>query len=196
MTLAPETRVILNLLNQFDALTIEQIKRIFKGTKFNPKPMIAYLCNNRTIKFLDNNYAMLQNISTYKPETLYSVWVMLDRIKAERISDSLDLSSARNGSDDNGTDIVYINNGKLIEYITFIDEMTLTKVSYIQDTFYTSTGVKPGQEEKSNRLYTFVIKDLSILETLSEMQLTIPFMVAYIEGDLEGIPSIEYYQMA
>ena len=78
MQLQEETRVIVNMLGKFGALTIDQIKKMFEGTKFNPKPMVSFLCNTRMIQFLDNNYAVLQNNPNYNPETLYCIWVLLD----------------------------------------------------------------------------------------------------------------------
>lgn len=191
--LAEETRVVVNLLNKFGALTIDQIKKLFEGTKFNPKPMIAYLCNTRMIQFIDNNYAVLQNHPEYNPETLYCLWVMLDRIKEPNMARTAEIRSA--SACDNGIEVCFINKAKAIEYITFIDKTSISKVSLIQDTFYTSTGVKPGDEAHSRRLYTFVVNDEEVMESLGDMELTIPFMVAYIEGDLTEVPNIEYYQL-
>lgn len=191
--LAEETRVTINMLNKFGALTIEQIKKMCEGTGFNPKPMIAYLCNSRVIQFLDNNYAVLQNRPSYNPETLYCLWVMLDKIKEPNIIKSSEIRGAN--TCDNGIEVCFINKSKAIEYITFIDKASISKVSMIQDTFYTSTGVKPGDEKNSQRLYTFVVNDEEVMEMLAEMELTIPFMVAYIEGDLSEVPGIEYYKL-
>lgn len=193
MMLSEETRTVINLLNKFGALTIEQIKEMFKDSKFNPKPMIAYLCNSRIIQFLDDNYAVLQNRAEYNPETLYCIWVMLDKIKDANKGRSAEIRTAN--TCDNGVEVCFINKAKVIEYIAFIDKTTISKVSLIQDTFYTSTGVKPGEEKNSQRLYTFVVNDDDVMETLSDMELTIPFMVAYVEGGLDGVPSIEYYQL-
>lgn len=201
MELAEETRVVLNLLNKFGALTIDQIKMMFEGTRFNPKPMIAFLCNNRMIQFLDDNYAVLQNKPQYSPETLYCEWVMLDKIKqsyAQReekpnIARTNEIKSAN--PCDNGVELCFINGAKAIEYVCFVDAANFAKVSMIQDTFYTSTGLKPGDEKKSHRLYTFVVDNEEVMETLADMDLTIPFMVAYVEGDLTGVPEISYYEL-
>lgn len=193
MELAEETRVVVNLLNKFGALTIDQIKKMFEGTRFNPKPMIAFLCNNRMIQFLDDNYAVLQNRPKYNPETLYCLWVMLDKIKEPNIARTDEIRSANRC--DNGVEVCFINNAKTIEYITFIDKTSIAKVSLIQDTFYTSTGCKVGEEKESHRLYTFVVNDEDVMDTLAEMNLTIPFMVAYVNGPLTEVPTIEYYQL-
>ncbi len=32
------------------------------------------------------------------------------------------------------------------------------------------------------------------MDILGEMELTIPFMIAYVEGDFTEVPTIEYYQ--
>lgn len=190
---AEETRVYLNLLNKFGALTIDQIKKLAENTNFNPKPMISFLSNNRMIQFLENNYAVLQNRPTYNPETLYCVWVMLDKIKQDNLLKSPEITSA--SPCDNGIELCFINGSKVIEYVAFVDMANIAKVSLIQDTFYSTTGVKPGEEDKCRRLYTFVVKDEEVMDVLAEMNLTIPFMVAYIEGELTEIPSIEYYQL-
>lgn len=193
MVLAEETRIVVNLLNKFGALTIDQIKKMFEGTRFNPKPMISFLCNSRMIQFLDDNYAVLQNRPQYNPENLYCLWVMLDKIKEPNIAKSDEIRSAN--PCDNGIEICFINNAKMIEYITFIDKTSISKVSLIQDTFYSSTGCKPGEEKESRRLYTFVVNDEDVMDILAEMNLTIPFMVAYIEGPLTEVPTIEYYEL-
>lgn len=191
--IAEETRMTMNMLNKFGALTLEQINKMCNGTKFNPKPMLAYLSNSRMIQFLDDNYAVLQNRPEYNPETLYCLWVMLDKIKSDNILKSSELRSAN--PCDNGIEVCFINDAKMIEYIAFIDKANIAKVSLIQDTFYTTTGVTPGYEEKCHRLYTFVVNDEEVLDILAEMELTIPYIVAFIEGDLTGIPSIEYYKL-
>ncbi|MCR4902197.1 MAG: hypothetical protein K6A23_05005 [Butyrivibrio sp.] len=193
MQLSEETRVTVNLLNKFGGLTIAQVNKMFEGTGFRPKPMISFLCNSRMIQFLDDNFVVLQNRPEYNPETLYCIWVMLDKIKEPNIAKSNAIKSAN--PCDNGIEIAFINNSKLIEYITFIDKANIAKVSLIQDTFYTSTGCKPGEEEESRRLYTFVVNDEAVMDTLAEMNLTIPFMVAFIEGDLKEVPNIEYYKL-
>ncbi|ADL36376.1 hypothetical protein bpr_IV011 (plasmid) [Butyrivibrio proteoclasticus B316] len=191
--LAPETRVTVNLLNKFGALTIDQIKKMYEGTRFNPKPMISFLCNSRIIQFLDDNYAVLQNRPQYSPETLYCLWVMLDKIKESNIARTDEIRSAN--PCDNGVEVCFINKAKMIEYIAFIDKNSISKVSMIQDTFYTSTGCKIGEEKDSRRLYTFVVNDEDVMDILAEMNLTIPFMVAYVEGPLTEVPSIEYYEL-
>lgn len=193
MQLQEETRVIVNMLGKFGALTIDQIKKMFEGTKFNPKPMVSFLCNTRMIQFLDNNYAVLQNNPNYNPETLYCIWVLLDKIKEPNIARSDEIRSAN--PCDNGVEVCFINKAKTIEYITFIDKTSISKVSLIQDTFYTATGCKPGEEKECHRLYTFVVNDEDVMDTLADMNLTIPFMVAYVEGSLTEVPSIEYYQL-
>ncbi len=193
MELSEETRVVLNLLNKFGALTIDQIKKMFEGSRFNPKPMISFMCNTRMIQFLDDNYAVLQSRPEYNPETLYCIWVMLDKIKQPNIARTSEIKSAN--PCDNGVEIAFINNSKVIEYIAFVDKNNITKVSLIQDTFYTSTGCKKGEEKESRRLYTFVVDDEDVMDTLAEMDLTIPFMVAYVNGPLTEVPTIEYYQL-
>ena len=65
----------------------------------------------------------------------------------------------------------------------------------LQSTFYTSTGIKKGKEEKAKQLFVFVRKDEEVMEKLSEMELTIPFMVAFIEGNFNEIPSVDYYKL-
>lgn len=191
--IAEETRIVINLLNKFGALTIDQIKKMCENTGFNPKPMISFLCNNRMIQFLDENYAVLQNRPEYNPEILYCLWVMLDKIKKPNIIRSSEIRSAN--TCDNGIEICFINDAKVIEYITFIDTASIAKVSMIQDTFYSVTGVKPGEEDKCRRVYTFVVNNEEVMDILADMNLTIPYIVAYVEGDLEGIPSIEYYSL-
>ena len=193
MELAEETRVVVNLLNKFGALTIDQIRKMFEGTGFNPKPMISFLCNSRMIQFIDDNYAVLQNRPEYRPESLYCLWVMLDKIKDKNIAKSSEIRSA--SPCDNGVEVAFINRAKIIEYISFIDKASISKVSMIQDTFYTATGCRPGEEKESLRLYTFVVNDEDVMDTLAEMELTIPFMVAYVEGDLTEVPEIEYYKL-
>ncbi|WP_026658254.1 hypothetical protein [Butyrivibrio sp. AC2005] len=193
MQLQEETRIIVNTLGKFGALTIDQINKMFEGTKFNPKPMIAFLCNSRMIQFLDDNYVVLQNNPNYTPETLYCLWVMLDKIKKENIARSDEIKSA--SPCDNGVEVGFINSATTIEYVTFIDKNSIARVSLIQDTFYTSTGCKPGEEEKSHRLYTFVVNDEDVMDMLAEMNLTVPFMVAYVEGSLTEVPKIEYYKL-
>lgn len=33
------------------------------------------------------------------------------------------------------------------------------------------------------------------MEIIGDMNLTIPYQIAYIEGDLTGVPTIEYYEL-
>jgi formyltetrahydrofolate synthetase len=115
------------------------------------------------------------------------------KIKEPNIARSDEIKSAN--PCDNGVEVCFINKAKTIEYITFIDKTSISKVSLIQDTFYTATGCKPGEEKECHRLYTFVVNDEEVMDTLADMNLTIPFMVAYVEGPLTEVPSIEYYQL-
>lgn len=201
ITLKPEARTIINLLNKFGSLTIGQINKLFEGSNFNPIPTLAFLSKSRLIQFIDDNYAVLENRPNYKPETLYCLWVMLDKIGStiednpniRNISHSQEITSAN--PCDNGVEVCFINGSKMIEYVLYVDKTTISKISLIQDTFYTSTGTKPGEEERCKRLYTIVTKDEEIMDTIAEMNLTIPFVIALIEGELTEIPTINYYKM-
>ena len=190
--ISEETRITFNLIDKFGALTVDQINKLFEGKEFNPRRMMAFMRKNRMTQFLDDNFVVLENRLSYAPETLYCVWVMLDKIKAPYIAGSQEIKSAN--PCDNGVEICFINDGSILEYITFIDNTSIFKVSMIQDTFYTSTGVKRGEEDKCRRLYTFVVKDEEVMDILADMELTIPFMIAFVEGDLNGVPSVEYYK--
>ena len=201
MNLKPEARDIMVLLNKFGALTMPQVNKLFEGSNYNPNPTIAFLCKIRQIQYLDNNYVVLQNKPQYSIETLYCLWVMLDKIsknlenqgKTGTIINTMEVRTASACS--NGMEVVFINSKKTAEYLTFIDKTTISKVSLTQDTFYVSTGVVPGKEKTCQRLYTFVVKDEETMEIIGDMNLTIPYQIAYIEGDLTGVPTIEYYEL-
>ena len=191
MQISEETRVVINLLSKFGALTIDQIAKMLDGSPHDAKRMIAFMCNARMIQFIDDNYAVLQNRPSYTPETLYCIWVMLFKIKEDVIYTTREIRSA--SKCDDGTEVCFINRDNVIEYISFVDKDSISKVSFIQDTFYNKTGIMPGEEEKSRRLYTFVINDKAVMDVLSRMDLTIPFMVAYVKGELTSVPEIEFY---
>ena len=139
-----ETKLVLNTLNKFGSLTIDQIKKIFEGTGFNPKPMIAFMCNTRLIQFTEDNYAVLQNQPIYKPETLYCEWVMIDKIRHSGADMIRTMKTA--SPCDNGAEVCFINNAQTIEYLTFINKLNIARVSMLQDTFYTETGIPFGKE--------------------------------------------------
>ena len=158
--------------------------------------MISFLCKNRMIRFIDDTYAVLQNRASYSIDTLYCIWVMLDRIDDSIISESMEITTAKSCIEDGGINLCYINGKKKIEYIAYLDNTNLTTVAYIQDTFYTATGAKVGEEEKTSRKYIFVVRDEEVMEKLAEMRLTIPFAVAYVEGNVADVPTIEYYELS
>ncbi len=205
MYLTPEARLFVNLLQKFHCLTIGQIKKIYGGTGFKVKPMLAYLCDVRLIKFIDDNFAILQEISSYNPETLYCIWVMLDKIDNQKgIFAQEEIRTAC--PCDNGIELCFLNkdrmntdsNSKVIEYITYIDNTSIAKLSLIQDTFYNATGVARGNEAESQRRYTFVVQDENVMDVIANMNITVPFMIAYIQGDIsdnENEPVIEYYSL-
>lgn len=193
MILGDETRVVVNLLKQFGVLTLEQIRILFEGSTFLPMPMISFLCNARIIQFLEDSYAVLQNNPSFQVETIYCVWVMLDKISQSPKAFSKEVKSAN--ACDNGIEVCFINEKQTIEYITFVDSNSISKVSLLQDTFYNRTGVSVGNEENAHRLYTFVVNEETVMESLSKMQLTIPYMVAFVEGEVTGVPKIEYYSL-
>lgn len=196
MEYSPEARTILNLLQNFGSLTREQVHKIYEGTKFNADKLISFLCKARATRVIEDNIIVLQNNQRYDQRMLNCIWVMLDRIKSQNLLESVDLMSAKSSKDDNMTDICFINDGKRVEYITFLDTSDMSKVVHLQSTFYTSTGVKKGEEEKAKQLFVFVCKDEEVMEKLSEMELTIPFMVAFIEGNFNEIPSVDYYKLS
>ena len=202
MNYTPEARALLNLLNKYGSLTLPQIYKLFRTDRFNPQKMIAFLCKVHAIQFLEDNYAVLQNRPNYSIETLYCIWVMLDKVeknmqkqgKTGFLWDTNDVKTSNRTS--TVSEVMFISNNRVSEYLTYIDRTTIAKVSMIQDTFYVSTGVTPGNEKSSDRLYTFVVKDEEIMEIIGDMNLTIPYQIAYISGDLTGVPTIEYYELA
>ena len=202
---SPQARLLISLLQKFNCLTIGQIKKIYGGTNFKVKPMLAHLCDIRLMHFVDDNFAMIQNVSSYNPETLYCIWVMLDKIEnVKGIFNQSEINTAF--PCDNGIEVCFLNKDRMegaedeniIEYITYIDNTSIAKLSLIQDTFYTATGVTRGNEGESHRRYTFVVQDENVMDIIANMDITVPFIVAYIEGDLtdtENEPIIEYYSL-
>jgi len=165
---------------------------MFKDVDFNPKPMIAFLIKYRYAQFIDDNYLVLENKPQYSIEMLYCLWVMLDKIKTPDITESMEIKSASLA--DNGANLCFINNN-VIDYVTFVNKANIAKVSLLQDTFYATTGTTPGKESDTKRLYTFVVTDDETMDMLSDMNLTIPYLVAYVQGELtdaENKPIITY----
>ncbi len=193
MRVAEETKTVLDLLAKFGAMTIDQIMALFENSTFEPKPMIAFLCKYRLIQFLDDNYVVLDSNPSYDPEKIYSLWVLLDKVDVANPACSEEIKSAQ--PCDNGADICFINSKKRIEYLAYITQNNIARVSLLQDTFYSSTGIQRGNEEASKRLYTFITHDEAVMDMIANMDLTIPFNVAYMEGGLSEVPNIEYYQL-
>lgn len=195
MTYSKEARAILNLLSKFGSLTTSQINKLFEGTKYNPGHLMSFLIKTRYIKMVDNDYAVVQNRKTYDKDTLACIWVMIDRIKKDALYETTEVEGAACCIDDGGINLCYIRDNKVIEYIAFIDMDKLTTVAYIQDSFYTSSGVSVGKEEESNRMYIFVVTDEDVMEKIASMRLTIPYMIAYFYGKVNEVPSIGYYEL-
>lgn len=192
--LEDETRLVLNTLQRFGALTMSQIRKIFEGTNFNPDPMIAYMCKARMIQYISDQYIVLQNRPSFNLETLYCVWVMIDKIRDSNSDMEKTLMTANRC--DNGCEACFISNSSTVEYVTYISSKSLSRVALLQSTFYTDTGVERGKETDAHRLYTFVVKEDKVMDEIAQLNLPFPWMIAYIEGDVTDIPVIEYYAAA
>lgn len=195
MNLSDEARTLVRFLSKFRCMTIEQIEKMYKHGEYESvDAMISYLLKVRCLRMDEDKFVFVQSESSYSPEELYCIWVLLDKIKPNSghpISSTNEIKSAN--PCDNGIEICFINKNKIIEYITFVSKSDISKVSMIQDTFYTTTGVRRGSEQDSRRKYTFVVTDENTMDILADMDLTIPFEVAFVEGSYAGIPKIEYY---
>lgn len=189
--LEDETRLVLNMLQRFGSLTMSQTRKIFEGTNFNPDQMIAYMCKSRMIQYINDQYIVLQNRPSFNLETLYCVWVMIDKIRESDSDMEKTLMTANRC--DNGCEVCFISNFNTVEYITYISGKSLSRAVLLQSTFYTETGVERGKEADAHRLYTFVVKEEEVMEEIAKLKLPFPWVIAYIEGDVTDIPQIEYY---
>ena len=88
--------------------------------------------------------------------------------------------------------INYSNNNRYTQHNNLY-YYTILKVSLIQDTFYKSIGIDLGKEKSCQRLYTFVVKDEETMEIIGDMNLTIPYHIAY-EGNFSGVLTTKYYE--
>lgn len=193
MDYTPEARVIIGLLKEFNCLTRKQVAAIYEGSKYGSNKLVSFLIKARIAKTVDE-VVVLQNRPTYSMEMLHSIWAMLGRIKNGIILDSADIRSAKNAQEDNMCDICFIRNNRTIEYVLFVDETSMTKVSYLQTSFYSTYHVKKGEEAKADVKYIFAINNEDMMYKLEDMQLTIPYEVAYIIGDVvNDVPTVEYY---
>ena len=57
-----------------------------------------------------------------------------------------------------------------------------------------SAGVTQAWRDPAKDCIPFVVKDEETMDTTGYINLTIPYQIAYIEGDLTGVPTTKYYE--
>lgn len=196
MVVERESRIVINLISTFGCITRKQIEKIFEGSRFDvnkQRKMISFLINSRQAKTIEDEYVAAQTVTTPDKHKLDCIWVMLDRMQAP-ISEHDEIMFARSSEYDSLLDLCYVKDNKTIENVLFVNKMSLTnKVVMIQQTHKSSTTLTDNDKQSIVNHYIFVVRDEETMEKLARLKLDIPFIVAFIEGDATGVPTIEYY---
>lgn len=182
---------ILQITNEFGGITHKQVTRLLPGCEQISRD---YYLNQLKIHYLDEKskgkFTIKNNKTVFSEAMEMCLWVLLSNMK-----------------EDNGTPVNYMR-GTEPSQIMFIKNNICYNLSFITRNTISSLVALEQEYRKEYKIREkmrqhlgediskeiFVIKDLSIRELITDMELTIPSVIAYLHFDQEGFPNIEYYQ--
>lgn len=183
------SKEVYNIISKVGTLTNEQIKLIDRGS--SPESTIKFLQRYHYTKLIGNVYSVPYFKKHENLDAVACMWALLTLISNkegsidhEKLSTLIDGNSVINFS--------YIHDDSKVINFAYFDDAFFSKLAAIKQRFYDFTNVKPGEEKSAGIIHIFCITKPEILAQLQDMDITIPHKIAYIEGDLGGVPTVKF----
>lgn len=193
-----EATAILEAISKYGCITAEQAPYFMPESPISREnyheSIINYLVSSRQI-LRDGNYLCSLKCKFGNQKITDSIWTMIEIIEklttsSYHISELLEESFNGNKPETIG---FILNSSKVIRLIPVYSSADITSILFSQEKYY-STGHKRGEEASSDLIYYLVLRDTNLLQEISKLNLTYPYKLAFLEGDMSVRPSIRLLQ--
>lgn len=193
-----EATAILEAISKFGCISIEQAAYFMPQTLVKRENyheiIINYLVSSKQVIRQDDIICSL-NQKYGKPEIIDSIWAMIEILEKLSTSDlhiSELLEESFNGNKPETIGFI-LNSNKVIRIIPVFSSGDITNILFSQERYY-STGHNYGDEENSDLIYYFVLRDTKLLQNISKLNLTYPYKIAFLADGETTRPSIKLLQ--
>lgn len=187
--LTKESLKLKQLIYNFGTISIGQVFKLFpKANEDSVRFYIMALIKKQLANIVNDKYLVPAVKKEADESMVEALWIMLDMLKCDGISDELELSFAG----EQPVKVCFMKDGVLYEIVP-INKYTINNINYIAE----KTNARTIDKDKADDLtrYVFVIKDEEMLERIGEYQIQFPHSIALISdtGD-DAKPDIRYYE--
>lgn len=193
--LTREAEALYNAINRFRCIRIEQLKYFMPPTKSTRQNYHEAICTHLSIKKLGNmsgEYMFAANESTVSQDMIDSIWVMIDMLsKNPEIPVSNGLQNAFNPA--YPCTVTFIeDNFRIVKLLPVLTAGDIIKI-YAENEKYAILDEKTKEENRTRLMYVIIIRDESLLDEIARISPVFPHKIAYLQGEYNTKPEIEYY---
>lgn len=193
-----EATAILEAVSKFGCISIEQAAYFMPPTliskeKYHENIINHFVYTKQLVK--DGDAVCSPNCKYAHKETIDSIWAMIEILERlsttdAPISEALEESYAGTKPE---TLTFILDGSKIIHTIPVYSSGDITSILFAQEKYY-ANGHKHGDEENSNSIYYFVLRDSKFLQDISKLNLTFPYKIAYLTDNGNARPAIKLLQ--
>lgn len=184
-------RRILRIVNEFGGITHKQVTRLLPGIEQSSR---EYYLNQLKIQYLvektKGRFTLKNSKNIFSEAMEMSLWVLLSNLKEE---DGSPVTYVR-GVDP--AQITFIKNN-ICYNVMYVNRNNISSIVFLEQRYRKEIEVREKMRKhlgEDMEKEIFVIKDLSVRKLISDMDLIVPSIIAYLHFDQEGFPNMEYYQ--
>lgn len=195
-----ESESIMDAIYKFGCIAEEQLPYFMPPTSRKTENYHKVVCNHllaaRLItKISDNAYCPYVN-GQYSQSMIDSIWVMIDLLNDSQndvpMNERLEISFKA----EHPETLCFIkDSAKTVKILPVETVSEIPLIPFVQERFYASANAKPGEEVKKKSLEIIVIRDRAFMETIKQLNISIPHRIALLEGDYNKMPSISYFNI-
>jgi len=190
--LSADAQLLYELICKVGSITTPQAARVLKNTHSDPENIVKFLCMKRYTKWLNELYSIPFYRSEVNLGAINCLWVLLDLISDNEgvitNEDALEQIIEGNGI----VDFSYIQNSSKVVNMINVKESDFSKIVASKQRFYDYTGVQVGEEKKAGVVYIYVTSSKEMVTEIKNSNITFPYKIAFLEGDLANGPTVTY----
>lgn len=184
-------KTIQTLLSKMKTITMPQFEALLAGYKnYSPLSVLHSLQTSGIVE-VQGDLITRYHSPSYERENIESLWVALDLLSKDNgLIDKKDVDSISVGTDIINLSIIL--DRTLIVNIVHVDKGEKAVVVGAVQRFYNITGCEKGKEKDEHILHLFETADPEAFKMLQDMDIQIPYKLAFVEGDCIKKPEITY----
>lgn len=193
-----ESKALTDAIYKYGCITLDQLAYFMPPSTRKKPNYHSIVCNHlisgRLATKLSDNVFCPYVKGEYSQPMIDSIWVMIDLLDDGNtdipLSEKLEISFKAEYPES----LCFIRNSEdTVKTLAIETPSQLSLIPFVQERFYASANVKPGEEVKRKSVEIIIIRDKSLLSEISKIDIKIPHKIALLEGNVTEKPVITYF---